>query len=77
VVKYEVQTAGNPSLLYGKNTVVADFSKEENGDFIFSVHSGFVRKGDRLMIRAENLIQVPEFAKFDAFLEFREKRPDK
>jgi hypothetical protein len=77
VVKYEVQTAGNPSLLYGKDAVVADFSKEENGDFIFSVHAGFVRKGDRLMIRAENLIQVPEFAKFDAFLEFREKRPDK
>ena len=77
VVKYEVQTAGNPSLLYGKDAVVADFSKEENGDFIFSVPAGFVRKGDRLMIRAENLIQVPEFAKFDAFLEFREKRPDK
>ena len=77
VVKYEVQTAGNPGLLYGKNTVVADFSTEENGDFIFSVHSGFIRQEGRLMIRAENLIQVPEFAKFDAFLELREKRPDK
>ena len=74
VVKYEVQTAGNPGLLYGKDTVVADFSTEENGDFIFSVHSGFIRQEGRLMIRAENLIQVPEFAKFDAFLELREKK---
>ena len=57
--------------------MVADFYRQEEGDFLFSIYSKFISPEGRLSIQAENSSAVPEFAPFDAFLEFGERRPSK
>lgn len=57
--------------------MVADFYRQEEGDFLFSIYSKFISPEGRLSIQAENISAVPEFAPFDAFLEFGERRPSK
>lgn len=83
MIKYTLATIRSRDrnhTIYGQNIrnkmIIPELSKQGN-NYIFTIHSSFMQKGDHLLLKIENINEISNINEFNSFIEISEEHPSK